>query len=303
MYNDFKAVLRGINAINITPFDENKNIDWELLGKNIDFLINNGIRAIYPGGNTGEFYSLSLDEVKDVTRFVVERAKGKAKVIAGIGYDSKTASSLAGYAEDIGADGVMIHQPVHPFMLEDGLIEYYSEIAKSTNLPILLYARSETISVKVLKEVTKLQNVVGVKYAINNLVSFARNVKEVEEDIVWICGSAEMWTPFFFVAGAEGFTSGLVNVDTKRSIKLLNALKEKRFEDAMEIWNELRPFEELRERQKNGNNVSVVKEAMNQIGLSNGIVRPPICYLEENDVKELRNTLNSWGLLTELSNQ
>ncbi|WP_010280996.1 dihydrodipicolinate synthase family protein [Bacillus timonensis] len=301
MFSKFKEIIRGINAINTTPFTENKEIDWELLGQNIDYLLTNGIKAIYPCGNTGEFYSLTIEEAKEVTRFVVERNKGRAKVIAGIGYDYKTASHLAKYYEDIGADGIMIHQPINPFMQENGLIEYYNSIATSTHLPILLYVRQQNITINVLRQVAQLPNVVGIKYAVNDLISFAKTVQEVNEDVVWVCGSAEMWTPFFFIAGAEGFTSGLVNVDTKRSFQLLDALKDKRFTEAMQIWNEIRPFEELRERYMNGNNVSVVKEAMNQLGLSNGVVRAPLSRLSTEEVNELKVTLKDWGILTELT--
>jgi 4-hydroxy-tetrahydrodipicolinate synthase len=300
MYGDFKGALKGINAINITPFDQSKNIEWDLLRKNIDFLLENDIKAIYPGGNTGEFYSLTIDEVKKITKFVVEHVNGRAKVIAGIGYDYKTATEFARYAENIGADGVMIHQPLNPFMLENGLVEYYREISSSTTLPVVLYVRQKSINLNVLKEVLKIPNIIGVKYAINDLMSFAEIVQEINEDVVWICGSAEMWAPFFFMAGADGFTSGLVNVDTKRSAQMLRALKDKQYQEAMRIWNDVRPFEELRAKHDNGNNVSVVKEAMKQIGLSNGIVRAPIASLTEEEIYELRNTLMNWGLITEI---
>jgi 4-hydroxy-tetrahydrodipicolinate synthase len=182
-------------------------------------------------------------------------------------------------------------------MLKNGLIDYYRKIARSTTLPIVLYVRHEAVSADVLKEVAEEPNIVGVKYAINNLPSFSRAVQSIGEKLIWICGTAEMWAPYFFAAGAAGFTSGLVNVYPERSQALLELLRGGRFSEAMRLWNELRPFEELREMNANGNNVSVVKEAMRQLGRSNGIVRPPIGPLQPEEQAKVRDVLVRWGLL------
>jgi len=297
MFTQIKEKIKGINAINVTPFDTNLEIDWSALKDNITFLLDRGLEAIYPCGNTGEFYALSIDEAKEVTRFVTDFVAKRSLVIAGVGYDVKTACELARNAEACGADGIMIHQPVHPYLLPAGLIEYYKQIAASTSLPVLLYARSEQISLEVLQETAKLPNVIGVKYAYNNLPAFTKAVQGVKEDIVWICGTAEMWAPYYYAAGASGFTSGLVNVETVRSFKMLDALREGNYPEAMAIWEEVVPFEDLRAKYNTGNNVTVVKEAMYQLGLiPTSAVRPPISALNESEVKQVGDLLKAWGL-------
>ncbi|MBP1964253.1 dihydrodipicolinate synthase family protein [Paenibacillus aceris] len=296
MYEQVKEAIQGINAINVTPFDEELNIDWGSLQKNISFLLEKGLKAIYPCGNTGEFYALSKDESMEVTRFVTDFIAKRSVVIAGVGYDVKTARELAQHAESCGADGIMIHQPVHPYLLTDGLIDYYKEIAVSTTLPIVLYIRSEHISLEAIQEITKLPNVIGVKYAFNNLPHFTKIVQIIKEDIVWICGTAEMWAPFYYAAGAKGFTSGLVNVETSRSFQMLEALKDGNYPAAMSVWEEIAPFEELRAKYLNGNNVSIVKEAMSQLGLiAHSAVRPPISKINENEKHQVHELLQRWG--------
>lgn len=297
MHTVFREAIKGINAIPVTPFDERGNIDWDAYARVLDDLIGSGLAAIYPCGNTGEFYSLSVDEAKEVVTFAVRQAAGRAKVIAGIGYDAGTAAELARHAESAGADGAMVHQPVHPFVLESGLVEYYRAIARATKLPVVLYARSETVTVEVLNQAASEANIVGVKYALNHLPSFAKAVRAIGERYVWLCGTAEMWAPFFFAAGAVGFTSGMVNVDARRSFAMLDVLREGRYDRAMELWEEIRPFEELRETRRSGNNVSVVKEAMAQLGKSNGVLRPPAAPLAPEEKREVRRILASWGLL------
>ncbi|MCR8629944.1 dihydrodipicolinate synthase family protein [Paenibacillus radicis (ex Xue et al. 2023)] len=297
MYSNVIEKIKGINAINVTPFDSSLEIDWPALNDNINFLLNRGLEAIYPCGNTGEFYALTIDEAKEVTRVVTSLVAKRSLVIAGVGYDVKTACDLAQNAEACGADGLMVHQPIHPYLLADGLIQYYKQIAASTKLPIILYVRSEQISLEVLQETAKLPNVIGVKYAVNHLPSFTKAVQGVKEDLVWICGTAEMWAPYFFAAGAVGFTSGLVNVETIRPFKMLDALREGNYAEAMSIWEEVAPFEDLRAKYNTGNNVTVVKEAMFQLGLlPSKAVRPPISLLNENEVKQVTNLLKDWGL-------
>lgn len=296
MFEQIKAKLKGINAINVTPFDDRLGIDWPSLEANVNFLLDRGIQAVYPCGNTGEFYALTVEEAKQVTTFVTGVAAKRSLVIAGVGYDAQTACDLARHAESCGADGIMVHQPIHPYLLPDGLISYYRQIAEATSLPVLLYIRSEQVTLEVIRETAKLPNVVGVKYAVNHLPSFSRAVQSVEDDLVWICGTAELWAPYFFAAGAEGFTSGMVNVETQRPFELLRALQAGDYPRAMAIWGEVVPFEELRAKYNNGNNVSVVKEAMFQLGLiATNAVRPPIALLTEEEREQVGRILRSWG--------
>jgi 4-hydroxy-tetrahydrodipicolinate synthase len=297
MVDSIQSKLKGINAINVTPFNDQLEIDWDSLKKNVEFLLDRGIEAIYPCGNTGEFYALTVEEAKQVTRFVTETIGKRSLSIAGVGYDARTASDLAENAEKAGADGIMVHQPVHPYILPAGMIAYYKQIASSTALPMILYIRSEQVSHEVLAEVSELPNVVAVKYAVNHPPSFRKAVEAVSKNIVWICGTAEMWAPTFYAAGAEGFTSGMVNVDTQRSFTMLEALQSGNYPQAMAVWKEVLPFEELREANKNGNNVSVVKEAMYQLGLiSSSAVRPPIALLQEHEKQRVSEILKAWGL-------
>ncbi|MGG1553491.1 dihydrodipicolinate synthase family protein [Paenibacillus ferrarius] len=297
MYQAFMESLKGINSIPVTPFDAEGRIDYPVFAEVLEHLIACGIPTIYPCGNTGEFYSLTLDEAKELVSFTVRQIGGRAKVIAGVGYDARTAGELALHAEQEGADGIMVHQPVHPFLLDRGLVAYYQLVARSTRLPLILYVRSENVTAEALREVSGEPNIIGVKYAINHLPSFAKAVRLIGDDLVWICGTAEMWAPFFYAAGAVGFTSGLVNVDANRSQRMLNALRASNYEEAMALWDEIRPFEELREANRSGNNVSVVKEAMAQLGRLNAYVRPPIAELLPDEKKRVTEVLVGWGLL------
>jgi 4-hydroxy-tetrahydrodipicolinate synthase len=104
---------------------------------------------------------------------------------------------------------------------------------------------------------------------------------------VWVCGLAETWAPFFWLGGARGFTSGLVNVTPHRPLELLAHLREGDHAAAMAVWSLVKPFEDLRARAGNAGNVSVVKEALAQLELCGRTVRPPISEVSTGERAEV----------------
>ncbi|MDQ0338102.1 4-hydroxy-tetrahydrodipicolinate synthase [Caldalkalibacillus uzonensis] len=298
-FKSFSKQLETIAAITITPFDsKTKEINWEGVRENINFLVNNGVKVIVPCGNTSEFYALTLDEAKEEIKRTVEIVNGRALVVAGIGYSLKTAIELGKYAEEVGADCVMIHQPIHPFVTNEGVLSYYQQIIDAVNIPSIVYWKDPSLSDDVLKQLAHCERIVGVKYAINDLPRFAKLVQEVpnHHNITWICGTAEKWAPFFYFAGAKGFTSGLINVAPQKSFDMLHALQNNDQFKVWEVWRETLRFENLRAKYNNGNNVVVVKEAMAQIGLKSGVTREPVNPLSEEDRRQVIEILKMWDL-------
>lgn len=298
-YSTFSEKLSTITAINIVPFEkETKVINWKGLEENIQFLLKHGSKVIVPNGNTGEFYALTLEEAKNITKEVARLVDGRATVVAGVGYAADIAIDLGIEAQKAGADCVMIHQPIHPYITEKGAVEYFKKIIDALDIPSIIYFKDPNLSDNVLKELSSLEKLVGVKYAINDLPRFAKVVSDIpkEHNIAWICGTAEKWAPFFFHAGAVGFTSGLVNLYPAKSFELLTALRDDNKEIVWKAWHEILPFEDLRAKYNNGNNVVVIKEAMEQLGLTAGVTREPVSPLGESDQKEVYNILKSWNL-------
>ncbi|MFC7687084.1 dihydrodipicolinate synthase family protein [Ureibacillus sp. GCM10028918] len=301
-YSNLTKKFSTISAINIVPFkNETKEIDWKGLEDNIQFLLKNKLEVIVPNGNTGEFYSLTFEEANSITKEVVRLVDGRATVVAGVGYAVDTAIEMGKVAQKAGADCVMIHQPIHPYVTEKGAIEYFRNIIEALDIPSIIYFKDPNLSDNVLKELAPMEKLVGVKYAINDLPRFAKLVRQVpkKHNIAWICGTAEKWAPFFFNAGSVGFTSGLVNLYPEKSVELLTALREDNKEIVWKAWSEILPFENLRAKNNNGNNVVVIKEAMELLGLTAGITREPVAPLGENDKKELSDILKSWKLTSE----
>jgi 4-hydroxy-tetrahydrodipicolinate synthase len=225
-------------------------------------------------------------------------AAGDTPVIAGVGYDLVRATAMARHAGRAGAVAIMVHQPVHPYQSMDGWLAYHRAIAEAVpDLGVICYLRSPLVTPEALRRLAdECPNVIAVKYAVPDVFAFATAVAAVGERLAFSCGLAESWAPFFWLAGATGFTSGLAAIAPELSIDLLRRLRTGDTEGAMKVWRLVLPLEELRARRGGEHNVSVVKEALAQLGVCAAAVRPPISQLDEADRAEVGRILRSWGV-------
>lgn len=294
--SELQECLRGISAVMITPFDDESGaIDLAGVEATADFLVRGGMRTIVPLGNTGEFYGLTTREARAVVEATVAAVDGRAAVVVGVGLSPVEAGSAAEHAAEAGADAVMVHQPANPYATGEGVCAYYEAVSQRSDLPLVPYVKTPVLRLDDLVAIATLPAVVGIKYAVNDLPLFGSAVSRTRDSsVVWVCGTAETWAPFFFAAGAQGFTSGLVNVTTGLSLALLDALRDGDRERALAIWARIRPFEELRALHGDGFNVSVVKEAVRQLGRPAGGVRPPASAVGAEERRAIAGLLAAW---------
>jgi 4-hydroxy-tetrahydrodipicolinate synthase len=299
-FDDLTEPLKSVVAITVTPFDADGAIDEKNYAAVVDRMVEGGVSVVTPNGNTSEFYTLSQAETERALQITVDTAGDRAAIIAGVGHDLATAVAAARFADRAGAQGVMIHQPVHPYVSLDGWVDYHRAIAAAVpELSVVLYVRNPRIGgAQIAALADACPNVVGVKYAVPDPVRFASVARDAGLDrLTWVAGLAELSAPGYFAVGATGFTSGLANVAPQLSVQMFNTLKIGEFGAAMEFWEFIRKFEELRAANESANNVSVVKEALAQLGLCRRDVRPPASVLSEADRSAVGVLLNSWSLL------
>ena len=294
-----KGALATVVAIPVTPFDASGDVDWEAHAGLIRRLTDDGVTVVTPNGNTGEFYALTQDEARRATESAVKAADGNAEILVGVGLDTVTAISAARHASDAGASMVMIHQPVHPYVSAEGWLGYHQAIAQAVpDIGVVLYVRDPRIDGPLIARLGQsCPNVIGVKYGVRDPVLFAAAARDTAPGrFTWLAGLAELTAPGLWAVGARGFTSGLVNVVPALSASMLAALRRGDLTAAMEIWDAVRPFEELRGADASADNVSVVKEALAQLGLCRRAVRPPSRLLPEAARGQVAAILASWGL-------
>ena len=280
----------------MTPFAADGGMDEDCYQSLVRLMVDGGITVLTPAGNTGEYYALSPAERRRVVELTVAAAPD-AVVVAGVGLDLATATADARAAVLAGADAVMVHQPVHPFRSLEGWVAYHGEIARAVpDTGLLPYVKDPRVDADAVFALARTcPQLVAVKYAVPQPILFAGLVNDTASlDLVWLCGLAEYWAPFFAVGGAAGFTSGLATVDPARSLAMLDALHRGDQTAMLELWHEIRRFEELRAVAESQDNVSVVKEALAQRGLAPRSVRPPISEVGPAVREQVAEILAAW---------
>jgi len=289
------TALEGIVAIPITPFAEGR-VDEDAYRTVLDRILDAGVTTLTPNGNTGEFYALTAEERRAVMEACGEHTCGRATLVAGVGFDVVTAIADARHAAEHGAEFIMIHQPVHPYVSREGWIQYHASIADAVpELGVVLYVKTPRVDGSMIRElVDRSANVVGVKYALPDPVLFAA-VRAHAPEIVWIAGLAEPYALSYFAHGAEGFTSGLVNAVPQLSVALLDALRAGDFATARKLEARIAEFERLRAADGSADNVSIVKEALAQLGIASREIRPPSSIVSASSAERVSAILDDWA--------
>ncbi|RST18722.1 dihydrodipicolinate synthase family protein [Streptomyces sp. WAC05374] len=293
-----RAALADVVAIPVTPFGADGGVDRTTCRALLRRLLDGGVRAVTPGGNTGEFYALTPEERVLVTELTAEETGDRAAVLVGVGHDLPTATAAARHARACGAGMVMVHQPVHPYVSRDGWIAYHREIADAVpELGVVPYVRDPLLDGATIARLGELcPNVIGVKYAVPDAARFGAVARDAGLDrFVWIAGLAELYAPAYWAMGATGFTSGLVNVAPAVSLAMLAALRAGDQQAAAQVWEQIRPFEELRAADQSADNVTVVKEALHALGLCRRDVRPPSRLLPEARRAGIAAMVGGWS--------
>ena len=274
-----REAFTGISGILVTPFDAEDNIQPENLDPIIDRAVNAKVDILVANGNTGEFYSLQAHEAEQMTHAVVEKVNGRVPVINGVGRSVGEACALARVSKKVGVDAIMVHQPPDPFAAPRGVLEYIRRVADAADgLPLMLYLRNDALGIDNITRLTEIPGVAGVKWATPAPMKLAQAIRSAAPDIVWVCGLAETWAPAMYAVGAQGFTSGLINVWPERSVAILEALRAGNYKEAMRLIGEVEDFEAIRAEELNGTNVTGVKAALQLLGNDCGPTRSPAAW-------------------------
>ncbi|EHI97293.1 Dihydrodipicolinate synthase [Clostridium sp. DL-VIII] len=246
-------MFKGIYTPLITIFNEKGGIDEENSKILIEKLINDGVDGIVVLGSVGEFFNLSFEEKKDYIKFVSEVMNGRTKLIIGTGSNNiEEVIALNEYSKEVNADGVLIITPYFFGLDENYIYEYYSTIAKNTELPIMIYNFPARTSVNVSYELvfrlaSEFKNIVGIKDttdSMSNVRKFVQKIKKVHKDFCVISGFDEYLVPNL-LSGGDGIIGGLTNIDAKLFIDTYKAFQDKNFEKLLVLQDKVNKLTEL----------------------------------------------------------
>ena len=288
---DVKERLRGVAAGLLTPFDDDHEIEYWKIEENTEALYDSGIRTFLAASNISEYDSLSQSERVSVSQTGVNTLPSDACVLAGVGGSTRDAKDLIHEYDRLGVDAMMIMPPHHTYVHERGLLDYYENLASETDTPFVPYVLGFDPSVEYLADLTRLDNVVGIKYALQDSVKLGESVDAGADDVVWVDGLAEPYAISYWAEGAEGFSAGVSNFRPEVGLELYEALSESDWQRARRLRNICIPYQNFRNRtgQKNtirgAVSIPAVKQGLELAGLYGGAVREPLKPLAPEDVE------------------
>ena len=219
-----KTQWKGCGTALVTPFDDKGRIDFGTLERLVEWQVAQGIDFLVPCGTTGESATMSGDERKAVTAFVVKTVKARVPVLAGAG-GNHTAKAVfwSRDAEAAGADGILSVTPMYNKPSPEGLVRHFSAIADATRLPIVVYnvpsRTGSDVDVETLKRLADIPRIEGLKEASGNFAKIARLMTVLPEDFAVLSGDDSTALALIALGG-----KGLISVVSNEIPKEMSAL-------------------------------------------------------------------------------
>ena len=291
------SLFVGSGVALVTPFHEDGSVNFERLKELVEFHIESGTDALIICGTTGEVSTLSDEDQLECIRVAAETAKGRIPVIGGAGSNvTEHAIYLAQGCEKAGADGLLIVTPYYNKTTQKGLVEHYTAIAESVNIPIILYnvpgRTGLNIEPKTCEKLSKIKNIVGIKEASGNIGNISK-IAALCPDFDIYSGNDDEIIPCCSLGGI-GVISVLANILPKETSEMVHKfidgdtkgardLQLKYLELANALFIEVNPIP--------------VKAAMNMMGMNVGPCHKPLTDMEEENYNKLKATLEKYGLI------
>jgi 4-hydroxy-tetrahydrodipicolinate synthase len=297
-------LLKGVFTPIITVFDNTGKIDFEGNKRVIERLVTAGVDGILFLGSIGEFFALSLEEKKEFIDFAVKTVNKRAAVMIGTGGTvMEEVIELTKYAESAGADAAVAISPYYFNLDEESLYRYYSAVASSVKMPILLYNFPDRTSVNMSPQLIKrlamdFNNITGIKDTVDNISHTRKIIAEVKNSR----GDFSIFSGFdeYFVsnlmAGGSGIITGLTNIAPTIFIELYKAYSENRLDVVSEMQEKINKLMALYDVSQPF--ISAIKEAVSMVvpGIC-AIPRSPFVGCDEVQKNKIRTILKQVGLV------
>lgn len=271
-----KCLFTGVATALATPFNDN-GINIREFKKFINFQIDAGVNALVVCGTTGEASTMTQEEKIQAIKCAVETTNKRIPVIVGTGSnDTSTAIINSVLAEQLGADGLLVVTPYYNKTTQAGLIEHFKAIASSVSIPIILYnVPSRTgmnISPETCFELSKIDNIVGIKEASGNISQVAKIASLCGNNLAIYSGNDDQIVPILSLGG-KGVISVVSNVKPKLTCSITNSFFQKAIDEACSYQlYELPLIDALFVE----TNPIPVKAALNMLGFDFGKPRLPL---------------------------
>ncbi len=289
------SIFKGSGVAIVTPYTED-GIDFDKLGELLEMHIQQSTDAIIICGTTGEASTMTEDELKAAIKYTVDKVAGRIPVIAGTGTnDTAKTIKRSKYAEEVGADGLLVITPYYNKTTQKGLIEHYTAIADSVNIPIIIYNVPGRTGLNILPETLAVlaehKNIAGVKEASGNISQIARTAYLCGSKLDIYSGNDDQVVPLLSLGGI-GVISVVANIAPRDMHDMVMHYLEGRVEESRDLQLKIKPLNDALFIEVNP---IPVKTAMNLLGYNVGKLRLPLTDMNENNLKILKEQLIKYG--------
>ena len=293
------SIFKGAGVALITPFKNDESVDYNQLHKLIDYQITNGTDCIIICGTTGESATMTKDERIEVIRDCVNYVNGRIPIIAGSGTNcTRDAIYLTQEATKCGVDGLLVVTPYYNKATQAGLIDYYTQVAKSTDKPIIMYNVPSRTGCNIAPStiarlVKEVDNIVGIKEASGDISQIADIMNLTNGQIDLYSGNDDQIVPIMALGGI-GVISVLSNVVPKETHLMTQYALEGNFKEATKL--QLKYLNLIHNLFSEVNPIPV-KRAMKELGYCDGYVRSPMTEMSEDKAYIMINTMKSLDII------
>ena len=292
-----RTVFEGTATAIVTPMNDDLSVDYDALGRLIDFQIDSGINAIVAVGTTGESATLEYAEQKDVIRFTVGRVAGRVPVIAGAGTNN-TLHVLENVrnACEAGADALLVVTPYYNKATQNGLIAHFTAVADASTVPVILYNVPSRTGCNLLPTtVAKLAdhpNIVGIKEASGNMAQLVELVALCGDKLDIYSGEDALNVPIMSMGG-KGAISVLSNVMPAESVAMTDACLAGDYPTAAKLQCKMLPLIQALFCEVNPIPAKAAAAAM---GFGHENIRMPLSRMEDANRQRLLTEMRKLGL-------
>ncbi|MBK6782856.1 MAG: dihydrodipicolinate synthase family protein [Saprospiraceae bacterium] len=266
----------GVFPAVTTKFTNSDELDLTAFSKNITAQKEAGVHGIILGGTLGEASTLSTSEKEVLVKSSIETMEGSLPVILNIAEGSlKEAIHQVNLAKSWGVSGLMVLPPMRYFSDHRETVHYFSSIAQSTDLPIMIYNNPVDykieVTLKMFDELQDQKNIQAVKESTRDISNITRMINQFRDRFKILCGVDTLALESLFM-GAHGWVAGLVCAFPKETMAIYQLAKQGKTREAIQIYRWFLPLLELDIHPKL---VQYIKLAEQLEGIGTEVVRAP----------------------------
>lgn len=289
--------LKGMGVALVTPFKQDKSIDFTALARLLEYQIKNGVDYLVVLGTTAETATLSKDEKRQVREFIVERVASRVPLVIGIG-----GNNTMGVIEEICStdltpfSAILSVVPYYNKPSQEGIYQHYKAIAEASPIPVILYNVPGRTGVNMTADTTlrlarDFDNIIGVKEASGNISQMDDIIKNKAEDFMVISGDDGITFPLITL-GAVGVISVIGNAFPREFSRMVRLALDGDYKRALTIHHR---FTELFSLLFVDGNPAGVKCLLNAMGFIENELRLPLVPTRITTYEKIRQVLDRLG--------